>query len=153
MLAAAQEWFATSDVVIAAAAVADYRPAVRQTGKPPHAAGSFSLELVPNPDIVASLAAQKGRRVIVGFALEASAAGLEAALRRGAAKLRQKQLDLVVVNLSSAIGGEASEAVLLFADGRRLELPHQDKNATAARIVEAAVGLWQQRQAAKGCAT
>jgi len=153
MQAAAEEWFATSDVVIAAAAVADYRPAVRQTGKPARSGGSFSLELVPNPDIVAGLAARKGRRVVVGFALEASDAGLDAALRRGASKLRQKQLDLVVVNLSSAIGGTESEVVLLFADGSQLQLPRQGKTVTAARIVDAAVDLWQQRQAAKGCAT
>ncbi len=59
MLAAAQAGFARADVVIAAAAVSDWRPASRAVGKPPRAPGGFCLELVPNPDIVATLAAAR----------------------------------------------------------------------------------------------
>lgn len=146
MQAAAERAFAGCEVAIGAAAVADWRPAERRRGKPARADGAPPpLRLVQNPDIIAGLAAQKGDRVVVGFALEAGPAGLDAAVARGAAKLQHKQLDLVVVNMDSAIGAETSAVVLLFADGRRERLPAQDKMATAARVVDAAVELWQSR--------
>ncbi|MBK8096480.1 MAG: hypothetical protein IPK26_05195 [Planctomycetes bacterium] len=148
MQAAAERCFGAADLVIAAAAVADWRPAARQAGKPARAADRWTLELVPNPDIVAGLAARKERRVVVGFALDATSAGLEAAVARGRDKLVRKQLDLVVVNLADAIGGDDSKTVLCFTDGRRQDLPVQDKRATAATIVRAAVTEWQQRRSA-----
>lgn len=146
MQAAAERAFAHSQIAIGAAAVADWRPAVRQPGKPPRQGARMQLDLVQNPDIIAGLGRHKGDRIVVGFALESAAAGIDAAVQRGIDKLRQKQLDLVVVNLGSAIGAEASAVVLVFADGHREDLPAQDKKATAARIVEAAVQLWEARQ-------
>lgn len=146
MQAAAERAFAGCDIAIGAAAVADWRPEVRQPGKPSRRGERCELRLVQNPDIIAGLAKHKGDRVVVGFALEAEGAGLEAAIARGCDKLQHKQLDLMVVNLDSAIGAEASVVVLLFADGRRETLPRQDKKATAGRIVEAAVRLWETRR-------
>jgi phosphopantothenoylcysteine decarboxylase/phosphopantothenate--cysteine ligase len=146
MQAEAAAAFATADVAIAAAAVADWRPAVRTAGKPARAPGPVTLELVPNPDIVAGLAAGKGSRVVFGFALEATTAGWPAALARGRRKLVQKQLDGIVVDLHEAIGRDAAEFVLCLADGTEEPLP-RDKAGAAARIVEVAVGMWRARQA------
>lgn len=147
MQAAATRAFAGADIAIGAAAVADYRPAARVAGKPARAAPRITVELVQNPDIIAGLAAAKGRRVVVGFALEAASAGLPAAVARGRQKLAQKGLDLVAVNLDAAVGQDRSEVVLCFADGREEELPVQDKSATARRIVRAAVELLAARRA------
>jgi phosphopantothenoylcysteine decarboxylase/phosphopantothenate--cysteine ligase len=147
MQAAAEHAFATSDVAIAAAAVCDWRPASRATGKPPRGAAAMQLALVPNPDIVAGLAAQKQRRVVVGFALESAAAGMAAAIARGRAKLVGKQLDLVVVNLHDTIGSEQADVVLCHADGRDEALPRAAKDAVAAHVVAAAVQLWRTRAA------
>ena len=147
MQAAANAAFVNADVAIAAAAVADYRPLQRAAGKPAKVGERVSLELVPNPDIVAGLASNRGRRVVVGFALESSSAGMPAAVARGRDKLRRKQLDLVVVNLHDAIGGAASDVVLCYADGRDEALGLADKNLTAGHIVHAAVELWMGRQA------
>lgn len=145
MQAAAEREFARADVLIAAAAVADWRPAQRGAGKPARAAEAWSLPLVPNPDIVAGLAAQKARRVVVGFALESTAAGMPAAIARGRAKLVRKRLDLVVVNLHDTIGSAAAEFVLCHADGRDEALGRADKAAAAARIVAVALDLWRTR--------
>ena len=145
MQAAAEEAFRRADVAIAAAAVADWRPAARAEGKPPHGTSSATLQLVPNPDVVAGLAAHKGRRVVIGFGLESAAAGLPAAIRRGRDKLVKKGLDAVVVNLHDAIGRDAAAFVLCHADGRDESLP-AEKRAAAARIVEAAVDLWREKQ-------
>jgi len=102
--------------------------------------------LLPNPDIVAGLAAKKGRRVVFGFGLESASAGLPAAIARGRRKLVHKQLDGIVVNLDSAIGRDAAEFVLCLQDGRDEPLPN-DKSGAAARIVAVAVDLWRGRQA------
>ncbi len=146
MQAAAEAAFPAADVVVAAAAVADWRPATRSPGKPARAPGSTTLELVPNADIVAGLAARKGSRVVFGFGLESAAAGLPAAIARGRRKLVHKQLDGIVVNLHDAIGRDAAEFVLCLADGTDQPLPNE-KTAAAARIVAAAVELWRTRQA------
>jgi phosphopantothenoylcysteine decarboxylase / phosphopantothenate---cysteine ligase len=145
MQAAAQRAFAACDVVIAAAAVSDWRPARRSSGKPPRGSEAMVLELVPNPDIVAGLAAAKGKRVVVGFALESVAAGMAAAIARGRRKLIGKQLDLVVVNLHDTIGSDHAQFVLCHADGRDEALPRLDKDAAAAHVVAAAVHLWRTR--------
>jgi len=146
MQAAAAAAFAECDVLIAAAAVADWRPASRAKGKPARQPGNTTLELVPNPDIVAGLAAQKGRRIVVGFALESVAAGLPAAIARGREKLAKKQLDAVVVNLHDTIGSEHAEFVVCHADGRDEVLPRLDKKAAAAHLVATAVDLWRTRR-------
>jgi phosphopantothenoylcysteine decarboxylase/phosphopantothenate--cysteine ligase len=145
MQAEAEGLFAQCEIAIAAAAVADYRPRQRALGKPAKGTGPMTLELVPNPDIVAGLAARKGTRVVVGFALESAAASLADAVARGREKLVRKQLDLVVCNRADAIGQAASEAVMVFADGTQQVLPMQDKLATAAAIVRAAVDLRRRR--------
>ncbi|MCY2957035.1 MAG: phosphopantothenoylcysteine decarboxylase [Planctomycetota bacterium] len=145
MQAAAEHWFPQCDIVIAAAAVADFRPLVRQAGKPSRQNAAPSLQLIPNPDIIAGLAVRKGSRVMVGFALESAAASMAQAVARGREKLERKQLDLVVCNRSDAIGMQVSEAVLLFADGRQVTLTVQNKSMTAAAIVRASVSLWQQK--------
>lgn len=144
MQAAAEEWFERCQIAIAAAAVADWRPAQRQPGKP-RRGPSERLELVANPDIVAGLGARKGRRVVVGFALESAAAPWAAAIERGREKLAHKHLDLVVCNRADAIGSDGSAAVLVFADGRQIDLGRQDKPATARTIVRAAVDLLARR--------
>jgi phosphopantothenoylcysteine decarboxylase/phosphopantothenate--cysteine ligase len=145
MQAAAERAFAQCDVVIAAAAVADWRPAQRDAGKPARGAGELTLRLVPNPDIVAGLAAHKGARIVVGFALESVAAGLAAAIARGRRKLVDKRLDVVVVNLHDTIGSGSGQFVVCHRDGRDDVLPHMDKDAAAATIVATAVQLWQAR--------
>ncbi|MCB9876380.1 MAG: phosphopantothenoylcysteine decarboxylase [Planctomycetes bacterium] len=145
MLAAADGALERHQIVIAAAAVADWRPARRQAGKPARQPGAMTLELVPNPDVVATLAARPGSRVVVGFALESVSAGMAAAVARGRRKLHDKRLDLCVVNLHDAIGSDAGEFVLCHGDGRDEALPRCDKASAAARIVAAAVDLWRAR--------
>ena len=63
----------TADLVFMAAAVADYRPARRATGKIQRSSATMTLELEPNPDVLAGLGARRRKnQVLVGFALEIS---------------------------------------------------------------------------------
>ena len=82
-----------ADVVVMAAAVADFRPKAVADGKLKKESGTPELHLEPTPDILRELGERKGDRILVGFAAETS--DLETA---GRGKLHAKHLDLVVVN-------------------------------------------------------
>lgn len=128
-----------ADVVFGVAAVADYRPARRLPGKPAKGELGATLELVPNPDILADLGRDKGRRVLVGFALESAEGGFETALARGRRKLAAKNLDLIVVNRTEAMGAAENEVVVLDAEGGEHRLPRGSKEEVARRLVAMAL--------------
>jgi phosphopantothenoylcysteine decarboxylase/phosphopantothenate--cysteine ligase len=125
---------AGADVVVMAAAVADYRPEARSEGKikkdgqPPE-----PLRLVENPDILAGLATQRGpggtHPVLVGFAAETDTS--EQAAR---AKLARKGCDLLVVNPVGnglGFGTPDNEAVVYGADGTATRIARGPKEALA----------------------
>lgn len=127
--------YATATVVVMTAAVADYRPRnplVRKLKKGP---ASLQVELERNPDILAGLAARKGKRLLVGFAAETHAVVAEA--RR---KLAAKRLDLIVANdvtaPGAAFGSDTNLVRLLDANGLDETLPLLPKEDVAARILD-----------------
>jgi phosphopantothenoylcysteine decarboxylase/phosphopantothenate--cysteine ligase len=132
--------FGGVEAVVKAAAVADWRPKERAEGKLKKEAGTPELFLEPTPDILRELGERKGDRVLVGFAAETE--DLEAA---GKAKLREKGLDLIVVNEVGAEGtgfeADTNRAMLLAADGDDLELRHWTKPELAAAICDRLGGL------------
>jgi phosphopantothenoylcysteine decarboxylase/phosphopantothenate--cysteine ligase len=136
----------TADVVVMAAAVADFRPGIRVLGKlsrraHPRAAapGTRAIPLVPNPDLLAELGhARKGRRpYLVGFAAEVGVNG-GALIERARRKLREKACDVVVANEVGrpgvGFGAEQNAVTLVFADGRVVALPVAPKEVLAGAI-------------------
>ena len=120
------------DVVIMAAAVADYRPATRAPHKIKKG-GELQVELVRNPDILADVGARRVERpaVLVGFALETER--LEQSARD---KLERKGADLIVANAAGdALGGETNQAMLVDAT-TATPLPKMSKRALADEIVD-----------------
>lgn len=124
---------ADADVVVMAAAVADFRPAVRATGKIKKKDGQQPepIALVRNPDILAELSAQRARpgQLVVGFAAET-----DDVLPNGRAKLARKGCDLLVVNEvgeHKAFGSAENEAVVIGADGSETPVPFGPKEALA----------------------
>lgn len=144
MLAASLEHAADCDLFIAVAAVADYRVetvAKQKIKKPVTGAGrGLHLDLVENPDIVASVAALPNRPVVVGFAAETVDA-----VEHAREKLERKGLDAIVVNDVSQPGiGFASEenaVALIWADGE-LTLPRQDKATLARTLIDQLTSLF-----------
>ncbi|WNI14631.1 bifunctional phosphopantothenoylcysteine decarboxylase/phosphopantothenate--cysteine ligase CoaBC [Actinacidiphila sp. ITFR-21] len=127
---------ADADVVVMAAAVADFRPAAYATGKIKKKDGEepAPLALVRNPDILAELSAGRPRpgQLVVGFAAET-----DDVLANGRAKLARKGCDLLVVNEVGelkAFGTEENEAVVLGADGSETPVPRGPKDALADRV-------------------
>lgn len=124
---------ADADVVVMAAAVADFRPAAYATGKIKKKDGREQppVELVRNPDILAEVAADRARpgQIVVGFAAET-----DDVLANGREKLRRKGCDLLVVNEvgeRKTFGSEENEAVVLGADGGETAVPYGPKEALA----------------------
>jgi phosphopantothenoylcysteine decarboxylase / phosphopantothenate---cysteine ligase len=105
--------FAECDGVIAAAAVCDYKPLNRVTGKISKTGGPIMLEMIETDDVLAELGRLKGRRWVLGFALEAANAR-ENALQ----KLRAKNCNWIVLNGPAAIGAENNSVEVLDASGR-----------------------------------
>jgi len=122
-------------VVIAAAAVSDYRPAAASASKIKKTDGAVTLALVRTPDILLGLGESKGGRVLVGFAAETE--DLVANARK---KLEAKNLDLVVANDVTAaragFGGDTNAVVLLRRDGTRADVPLASKREVAERILD-----------------
>lgn len=142
MLTAGEAAFDRCDVLLAVAAVADHRPKHRVSGKPSKTA-AYTLELVANPDIVATLAARKGRRVVGGFALDAADEPMAVQRQRALAKLQRKQLDFIALNDATALGAATSAVTVLEPGGTAHELPAQDKAVTARWLVEFALAKWR----------
>jgi phosphopantothenoylcysteine decarboxylase/phosphopantothenate--cysteine ligase len=134
-----------ADVVLMAAAVADYRPAEAVTEKRPKDAQAWEVLLEPTTDVLATLA--EGRtngQVLIGFAADRGATGLA----RAREKLQGKRVDLVVYNDVSRddIGFDAdeNEVVLIAADTER-HVAKASKDRIAAAIVDAAEELLRER--------
>jgi phosphopantothenoylcysteine decarboxylase/phosphopantothenate--cysteine ligase len=130
MLAACEAAWPACDALIATAAVSDWRPAAAAAGKPDKASTARALDLVPNPDIVATLAATKGSRPVIGFALQ-----VEDAVARARAKLVRKGLDAIVLDSPAALGADRADFTILRADGSSISLPGCTKRDLATRLV------------------
>ncbi|RMH05202.1 MAG: phosphopantothenoylcysteine decarboxylase [Planctomycetota bacterium] len=136
MLAACRRRWPEADGLAAVAAVADYRPARRARGKLKRRPGEpIRLDLVPNPDIVATLARRKGRRRVLGFALE-SGRGLERARR----KLVEKNLDWIALNGPEAQDADQAEILLLDAIGVPLAIGPAPKAELARELAQRTFG-------------
>lgn len=133
---------ADADVVVMAAAVADFRPAVAAEHKIKKTAGvPAPIALEQNPDVLAGLVAGRAGRspLLVGFAAETGDADGDV-LAHGRAKLARKGADLMVVNRVGpgvAFGTRDNAATLLGADGSEVEVPLGPKAVLAAAVFDA----------------
>ncbi len=131
---------ADADIVIGAAAVADYRPAIRTAGKVRRSDASLSLELVPNPDIIATVAKTYPGASVVGFAAEPSSE-LDVARE----KLERKNLAAIASNDVSQPGigfdSDQNELVLVTRAGQTLESGRLSKLGCALWLLDQVVRL------------
>jgi len=137
MSEAVQRHAVEADIVVMAAAVADYTPEARASGKIEKDAKPLELTLVRTPDILADLGRARGasgKPVLVGFAAESGDP-----VARGSEKLRRKRADLIVANDISRDGAgfesDLNEATILSADGAE-RFPLGPKTALAGVILD-----------------
>lgn len=132
--------FEEADAVVKAAAVADFRPKEHVEGKIKKEGGTPDVYLEPTPDILRELGERKAGKVLVGFAAETD--DLEAAGRR---KLREKNLDLIVVNRVGAPGtgfdADTNSAMILDATGDDVPMRDWTKRELARDICDRLAAL------------
>src|SRR5215472_14474962 len=135
MLAAVQAQFTNATIAVFAAAVADYRPAQPAVTKIKRTQDELIIRLEANPDILATVAKDKGERVVVGFAAETDHVADNA--RK---KLARKNADLIVANDVTAEGSgfdvDTNVVTIFSRDGRDLPLPRLSKGDVAVRILD-----------------
>lgn len=129
-----------ADLVIAAAAVADYAPKTASAHKLKKSDADLSIELKRTPDVLAGLgAAKRPGQILVGFALET-----DDGERNALAKLERKNLDWIVLNdpnePGAGFGPDTNRVTLLARDGTREELPLLPKAAVASILLDRVVG-------------
>jgi phosphopantothenoylcysteine decarboxylase/phosphopantothenate--cysteine ligase len=143
MEAAVQALAPTADVVVMAAAVADFRPKERASHKIKKADGTPEVVLEPTPDILAGLGAnRRPGQVLVGFAAETAGpgAGPEDLSRYARTKLAAKGADLIVANDVAAPGvgfAHDTNAVLIVDIDGETEVPMAPKEQIAVAVVDA----------------
>ncbi len=136
MLNAVQEAHAEADVLIGAAAPADYRPEARAEQKLKKTSeGGRTLSLVGTPDILASAMQAKGHRIHVGFAAES-----ENLQQNALGKLEAKGLDLIVANDITApdagFGADTNEVTIYGRDGRSTPVGKRSKRQVAQAVFD-----------------
>ncbi len=136
----------SADVVIMAAAVADFRPVLSVEGKIKKHVGVPTITLEPTPDILASLGSVKSSdQVLVGFAAET-----ENLVDNARGKLERKNLDLIVANDVSAPGvgfaHDTNAVTILSALGEMKSVPLADKGTIATAVLDSVVKVQSARR-------
>jgi phosphopantothenoylcysteine decarboxylase/phosphopantothenate--cysteine ligase len=148
MLAAVLKETENADLLIMAAAVADYKPTQETNRKIKKDQDGLSMiNLETTPDILLELAQRKksvgiGPRVTIGFAAET-----ENLLENASAKLEKKELDLIAANdvsrEDSGFGSDKNQVTLIWKDGRTEELPLMEKSEVSDIIIQESAKLLQ----------
>ena len=134
MYEAVAERFAQTDILVMAAAVADYRPTAVATDKIKKKDGDMSIPLERTPDILGTLGLQKTSQFLCGFSMET-----KDLVENSSAKLTKKNLDMVVANnlkvAGAGFGVDTNIVTFITADGTR-ELPLMSKSDVADAILD-----------------
>lgn len=135
MYRAVMERFPQADGAVMCAAVADYTPAEVSDTKIKKQDGDMVIRLKRTRDIAAEAGRVKGRRILVGFALET-----DHERENALGKLQRKNLDFIVLNslrdTGAGFAGDTNKITMIDAAGKVSEYPLETKAAAAARIVD-----------------
>jgi phosphopantothenoylcysteine decarboxylase/phosphopantothenate--cysteine ligase len=116
------EYFKNTDIFIACAAVADYRPKEYKKEKIKKSDADLVIELIRNPDILLEMSKKKEKQLLVGFAAETNDIR-ENALK----KLEKKNLDIIVANNASVMGSDENVIEIIKKDRTSVEISQKSK--------------------------
>lgn len=124
-----------ADCLIMAAAVSDFTPEKKLANKIKKDQAELVLKLKKTPDILKEMGKQKGKKILVGFSLET-----ENEIKNSKSKLKEKNLDLIVVNNptqpGAGFGGDNNIATIIDKKGKVQRLPLMSKNDLADKILD-----------------
>jgi len=136
MYRSALEHYKKADIIICAAAVADFRP-IQQSKRKIKKDNAATINLVQNPDILKTLGKKKrSGQLLIGFALET-----ENILKNALKKLQEKRCDMIVANHATNISAETGSVILLDHQKRSRHIIGKKKKAIAKEILNAAIDL------------
>ena len=128
------EW-QTTDILIMAAAVADFRPKYYSENKIKKTGKSLSIELERTTDILYEAGQKKEKKILIGFALET-----ENEITHATQKLKEKNLDLIVLNnpleKEAGFGGDSNRVSIIDSRGEITKLPLMSKFQVAQKIMD-----------------
>ena len=137
-----------SSVVIKAAAVSDYRPKVISEKKIKKGESDTTLALERTKDILEELGKKKGNRILIGFAAET-----EDLIANAKKKLKEKNLDFIVVNdvtqPGSGFSSDTNQVKIIYPSGQVKDLPLMTKEEVSQLILDEVVGLLKRRKKQK----
>lgn len=140
MYKAVKKHFAKSDALVMTAAVSDFTPGKVSSGKIKKQETELDLKLKPTPDILKEVGRNKGKKVLVGFAVET-----ENEIENAISKLNEKKLDLIIVNNPNLKGAgfevDTNIATLIDKKGKVEKLPLISKKELAEIIIDKVVKL------------
>ena len=129
------ENFASTDILIMAGAVGDFRPEKLEKQKRKRADGKWDIQLIPNSDILLEVSKTKKNKITVGFSIET-----ENQISKAEEKLKKKNLDLIVANdikgKDSGFCSDTNKATFIEKNGNVEELPLLSKKELADRIFD-----------------
>ena len=129
-----------ADILIMAAAVADYRPAAVHANKIKRSEGRITLDLEPTADILAELGRSKDQSILIGFAAET-----DRLIENAREKLQRKGADMIVANDVTQEGAgfdvDTNVVTLVTRDGRAIPLPKMSKREVADKILDQVLAL------------
>lgn len=140
MAAAVAHEFPSSDIVLMAAAVADYRPATSSDNKIKKSNNKLTLQLARTQDILKELGKSKGDKILVGFSVET-----EREVENSLRKLKEKNLDLIICNNplqeGAAFAEDTNIVTIIAKDGGTEQLPQMSKTEVAKKILDKIVEM------------
>jgi phosphopantothenoylcysteine synthetase/decarboxylase len=144
MLRAVKENLGKADIVIGAAAVADFAPVSCKACKIKKGLKTPVIKLKKNPDIIAYCGKNKGKRIIAGFALET-----EKLFENAVNKLKSKNLDLIIANGKESLGADKTSVGIISKDGTVVRINNSDKNKIAGKIIDETIRIFSNSKAGK----
>jgi len=125
-----------ADILVFAAAVCDYRPRRFSREKIKSVKNTMTVSLVKNPDIIREAGLKKGKRIVVGFALETG--GL---VKNAKKKMKEKNADLMVANPAGNLEAGSGSAVIISRNGEITRAGKRSKQALSRLIMRKVAGL------------
>jgi phosphopantothenoylcysteine synthetase/decarboxylase len=135
--------FKEADIVISAAAVADYCPVITYRRKIKKKRAGMMIKLKQNPDIVGFCGKNKKNQVVAGFTLET-----ENLIGNARLKLRNKKLDLITANGKESLGSDSATVYIINANNV-LEIKNKNKKIIAEKIIDETIRMFRNIESGK----
>jgi phosphopantothenoylcysteine decarboxylase/phosphopantothenate--cysteine ligase len=140
-----EELYESADIIIMAAAVADYKCSFVSNSKIKKSSDELTLSLVKNPDIAYSIGKKKGNRVLVGFSAETNDI-----YENAKSKLKKKNMDIIVANDVTKEGAgfncDTNIVSIILNNGEIVELPMLTKEKVAEEILNYSVKVYKDKE-------